>query len=88
MQQEQSKELMENILTEEELEKRGIEKVAEDEVFKHIYTSQASQMRYYVTNYGRIATQAAVNRRISFLSQSPQGRSEKRSIWPKDAAVS
>ena len=80
MQQEQSKELMENILTEEELEKRGIEKVAEDEVFKHIYTSQASQMRYYVTNYGRIATQAAVNRRISFLSQSPQGRSEKRSI--------
>lgn len=26
-------------------------------------------MRYYVTNYGRIATQAAVNRRISFLSQ-------------------
>lgn len=67
--QEQSKELMENLLTEEELEKRGIEKVAEDEVFKHIYTSQASQMRYYVTNYGRIATQAAVNRRISFLSQ-------------------
>ena len=37
--QEQSKELMENLLTEEELEKRGIEKVAEDEVFKHIYTS-------------------------------------------------
>ncbi len=36
MQQEQSKELMENILTEEELEKRGIEKVAEPKslVFK------------------------------------------------------
>lgn len=71
--QEQSKELMEikvmdpDILTEEELEKRGIEKVAEDEIFKYIYTSQASQMRYYVTNYGRIATQAAGNRRISFL---------------------
>lgn len=71
MQQEQSKELMENILTDEELEKRGIEKVAEDEIFKYIYTSQASQMRYYVTNYGRIATQAAVNRRIRFLKTSP-----------------
>ena len=75
MKQNQNQELMEikvmepDILPEEELKKRGIEKVAEDEVFKHIYTSQASQMRYYVTNYGRIATQAAVNRRISFLSQ-------------------
>lgn len=58
-----------DVLTDQELKKRGIEKVEEDEVFKHIYTSQASQMRYYVTNYGRIATQAAVNRRISFLSQ-------------------
>lgn len=73
--QKQNQELMEikvmepDILPDQELEKRGIEKVAEDEVFKHIYTSQASQMRYYVTNYGRIATQAAVNRRISFLSQ-------------------
>ena len=71
MQQEQSKELMENILTDQELKKRGIEKVAKDEIFKYIYTSQASQMRYYVTNYGRIATQAAVNRRIRFLKTSP-----------------
>lgn len=75
MQQNQIKELKEikvmepDILPEEELKKRGIEKVAEDEVFKHIYTSQASQMRYYATNYGRIATQAAGNRRISFLRQ-------------------
>lgn len=67
MKQNQNQELMENLLTEEELEKRGIKKVAEDEVFKHIYTSQASQMRYYVTNYGRIATQAAGNRQIRFL---------------------
>lgn len=81
MQQNQIKELKQNqelmeikvpepdILPDQELEKRGIEKVAEDEVFKHIYTSQASQMRYYATNYGRIATQAAGNRRISFLRQ-------------------
>ena len=75
--QEQSKELMEikvmdpDILPDEELEKRGIEKVAEDEIFKHIYTSQASQMRYYVSNYGRIATQAAGNRRIRFLKTNP-----------------
>lgn len=68
----QNQEVMEpDILTEEELEKRGIEKVAEDEVFKHIYTSQASQMCYYATNYGRIATQAAVNRRIRFLKTNP-----------------
>lgn len=73
MQQNQIKELKEikvmepDILPEEELKKRGIEKVAEDEVFKHIYTSQASQMCYYATNYGRIATQAAVNRQIRFL---------------------
>lgn len=71
--QKQNQELMEikvmepDILPDQELEKRGIEKVAEDEVFKHIYTSQASQMRYYATNYGRIATQAAVNRQIRFL---------------------